>query len=360
MIRILHVFQEMSNGGIEHFVMNYYRNIDRTKYQFDFLVSVDTKGYFDDEIIKLGGKIHHAYPFKKNPLKNYKNIVQIIKDNGYDIVHRHTGSAFGYYELKAAKTAGARHLILHAHNNQAGNILIHFLSKLFFKVDCEKLACSKEAGEWLFGKNSEFYIFPNSIDCKIFKYNNKIRSRIRNELHIENMFVVGHIGRFEKQKNHDFLIDIFEQVVKINPNSLLLCVGEGSLKKTIEDKVEKLHLSENVMFLGTRTDIPQLLCGMDCFVLPSLYEGLPFVLIESQAMGLKNIVSSNVPVDCNITNEITFLSLSSSAKKWAEKIIDSHSLYDRSEYSDIIKQHGYDLDSSTLKLCELYTKLLEN
>ena len=202
MIRVLHVFYKMGNGGIEHFVMNLYRHINREKIQFDFLTSVNEEGYFDDEIKKLGGKLYHAYPLKKNPIKNYRSIAKIVSENNYQIIHRHTGSAFGYYELRAAKKGGAQNLILHSHSCGAGKKIIHKALKKTIKIPCIKLACSLEAGQFLFGEEAHFTVIKNGIDCEQYRFNETLRRNVRNKLKIENKFVVGHIGRFSDEKNH--------------------------------------------------------------------------------------------------------------------------------------------------------------
>lgn len=357
MIRILHIFHTMGNGGIEHFVMNYYRHIDRTKVQFDFLVSVETEGYFDKEIQKLGGKVYHAYPFKKNPIKNYFDIARIVRENGYRIVHRHTGSAFGYFDLRAARYGGAKKMILHSHNNQAGNAVIHWLSNIFLKIPCEKWACSQEAGEWLFGKNTDFKVIKNAIECEKFLFDPEKRKDIRDKLGISDKFAIGHVGRFESQKNHQRLFEIFKEVHNRNQNTVLLCVGAGGLLEESKKSVTALGLEDSVLFLGTRTDINFLMQAFDIFLLPSLYEGFPFVLVEAQASGLQCVVSDHVPVECNITGNVYFESLISDNSKWAEDILTQEKI-DRAKYADMLSDIGYDININANKLCECYKSML--
>ena len=360
MIRVLHIFHEMSNGGIEHFVMDYYRHIDREKVQFDFLVSVDEEGDFDDEIRLLGGKIHRAYPLKKNPIKNYLDIARIVKENSYDIVHRHTGSAFAKYDLLAAKHGGAEHLILHSHNNQAGNNILHYISNMIFHIDCEKLACSREAGEWLFGKKSDFEIISNAIECERFKYNEDERKKIRAELGIENKFVVGHVGRFEVQKNHHQMLKIFKDLLSQRPDSVLICIGDGSLHDEIVEEAKNLDIYKFIKFLGNRSDISSLMQGFDCFILPSLYEGFPFVLVEAQTSGLHCIVSNCVPKECDITGNIDFVSLDSSSNmSWIKTILnESKNTLKREKYFQIMKDNGFDINENAKKLCKYYQNLM--
>ena len=268
MIRVLHVFHEMVNGGTGHFVMNYYRHIDRSQVQFDFLTSVDEPGYWDEEIRSLGGKIFHAYPFGKNPIKNYYDIARIVRENHYQIVHRHTGSAFGYFELRAAKHGGANQLILHAHNTEAGKPLVHRAAQLLFNLPCHRFACSHEAGCFLFGKNTCFSIIPNAIDVQRFSFEPVIREKMRKELGLENRLVIGHIGRFQAQKNHSRLLSIFSELHKQRTDSVLVCIGDGEKMEETKALASQMGLREAVLFLGQRNDVTDLLSAFDFFLLP--------------------------------------------------------------------------------------------
>lgn len=358
MIRVLHIFHEMANGGIEHFVMNYYRHIDRTRIQFDFLVSVETKGYFDDEIKSLGGIIHRAYPLKRNPLKNYKDIARIVKDNQYAIVHRHTGSAFGYFDLRAARHGGAAHLILHSHNNEAGNILLHKFCKMFLKIDCERLACSRAAGEWLFGKKAKFRIISNAIECDKFEFDNERRKIIRQELGLEGKFVIGHVGRFEEQKNHKRLLKIFKEIVKDKEECELVCVGTGKLVEECMAEAAALGIRDKVLFLGERTDVERLMLGFDVFLFPSLYEGFPFVLVEAQASGLSCVASDKVTQECNVTGNIYFLDLAESDDVWVKTMIQlDDTIVNRHIYASIMGEKGFDINKNVVELCYFYENL---
>ena len=358
MIRVLHIFHEMANGGIEHFVMDYYRHINRDEVQFDFLVSVDRKGAFDDEIKSLGGIVHHAYPLKKNPVKNYNDIARIVRENDYHIVHRHTGSAFGYFDLRAAKHGGAEHLIFHSHNNRAGNSMLHYFAKIFLSINCEHLACSEEAGRWLFGPNSSFMIINNAIDCDKFCFRPEVRNRIRQELQFEDKFVIGHVGRFEDQKNHLRMLKIFKTVLKRRPNSVLVLVGIGSLQEQCMQLAHDLGISDQVLFLGDRVDVPELMQAFDLFLLPSLYEGFPFVLVEAQASGLVCAASTNVPAECNVTGNVHFIDLEKADSEWADKVLEySKFTTDRSKYAEKMKEQGYDINQNALDLCSYYKSL---
>lgn len=358
MIRVLHIFHEMANGGIEHFVMDYYRHIDRTRVQFDFLVSVEEEGYFDREIQAMGGLIYHAYPLKKNPIRNYYDIARIVRENHYGIVHRHTGSAFGYFDLRAARHGGANHLIMHSHNNQAGNQILHKLSNAFLKIPCERFACSQEAGEWLFGPNQDFKVINNAIDCDKFRFRPEVRNRTRQELKLGDKFVIGHVGRFENQKNHLRMLKIFESVLRKYTNSVLVLVGIGSLQDQCRQFARDLGISDQVLFLGARADVPELMQAFDLFWLPSLYEGFPFVLVEAQASGLICVASTNVPVECNITGNVNFVDLVKTDSEWAYSVLKYRNVMpNRSEYAEKMKEQGYDINLNASELCSYYESL---
>ena len=253
MLRVLHIFHNMANGGIENFVMNYYRFIDRQKIQFDFLTSVDEPGYFDDEIVSLGGRVLRAHPFTKNPLKNYYDIARIVRGNHYTIVHRHTGSAFGYWDLRAAAFGGAQTLIMHSHASSAGNRILHEACKLFLKTKCVKFACSEEAATFLFGKKEKnFVIINNAINAEEYRFCEEKRKKIRMYNAEEGDIVLGHVGAFYHVKNHDFIIDVFAKLYQKNKDYALWLVGDGELRSQIEEKVKQLGIEHRVKFWGNR------------------------------------------------------------------------------------------------------------
>lgn len=347
----------MLNGGTENFVMNYYRHIDREKVQFDFLASVDKPGYFDDEIKKLGGRIFHAYPLAKNPIKNYLSIAEIVRENGYQIVHRHTGSAFGYFDLRAARHGGAKYLILHSHNNLAGKPWLHRLSKWLLSFDCIKFSCARPSGQFLFGKNAEFQLINNGIEVASYAFNAKARASFRKSLGLEGKFVVGNVGRLSKQKNHPFLLDVMAQLVKVRPDSMLVCVGAGEERTEIENKIHSMNLERNVMLLGNRSDVATILNAFDVFVLPSLYEGFPIVLVEAQSNGLKCIVSAEAcPAESNVTGNVQFISLKQPPEYWAGAILNASGQHDPLAASAVARA-GYDIADCAKKLADYYLNL---
>lgn len=366
-IRIAQIMGKMNSGGVESFIMNYYRNIDRNKIQFDFIVDEDSILPQKDEIEKLGGKIIKI-PGYQNILKYIYFLTKILKKNNYKIVHSHLNS-LSVFPLFCAYIAGVPVRIAHSHSTSnkkewKKNILKNIL-KLFSRAFATNyFACSEHAGRWLFGNKTfekgKIFILNNAICLEKFEYNEKIRTKIRKELAIsDTTFVVGNIGRFVTQKNHEFLIEIFKKIHDENNNSLLLMVGQGPLQERIRKKVESLRLVNSVKFLNQRLNVNELYQAFDVFVLPSLYEGLGMVYIEAQASGLYTVASSEVPQIAKVTENMEFISLNENAKKWANIINERANKKNRRGYITEISQKGFDIKKETKKLENIYMKLLE-
>jgi len=296
-IRVLHAVVNMNRGGAETLIMNLYRNIDLSKIQFDFLTSKE--GVFDQEIIEMGGRIHRIPYITDGGHKNYiRHLDQFFKENAhYNIVHSHMDKMSGFV-LRAAKKAGVPTRIAHSHNTQsegglAAKIYKSYAGSQIPKVSTHYLACSNVAAKWLFKrKASSSTLLKNGIDINKFSFSKAIRDQMRDDLGIETgELVVGHIGRFNHQKNHSFLIDIFKELLRTVPNAVLILAGDGPLRSVIEEKVKHLNLENKVQFLGIRSDVEFLLQAFDVFVFPSLHEGLPITLIEAQASGLPCVIS---------------------------------------------------------------------
>ena len=313
MIRILQCVNDMHRAGLETMLMNYYRNIDREKIQFDFLTHRPQRSDYDDEIESLGGKIYYAprlYP--QNYPKYFKWMKQFFSEHPeYKIIHSHI-DAMSYLPLKAAKKANIPVRIAHSHNTAIDRDF-KYLLKTYFRFKLPKVAnyycaCGKEAGEFLFPGKEYMYV-PNAIEIDRFLFNENVRMKKRRELGIKDEIVIGHIGRMSYQKNHKYLIDVFAEILKKRNDSILLLIGVGEKLDDIKKYVEKLGLSEQVRFLGNRADVDELYQAMDVFVMPSLFEGLPVVGVEAQFSGLSCIFSDQVPEEVNFTNKAMFISL---------------------------------------------------
>ena len=361
-IRVAHIIGKWLGGGVEAVVMNYYRHIDRTKIQFDFLCDEDSTNIPYEEIEQLGGRVILIPPYQK-VFKYQKELIRIFKENNYKIVHSHINT-LSVFSLRAAKKAGVKVRIAHSHSTTnkkewKKNLLKQVLRPFSKVYATDYMCCSELAGRWLFGDKTydsgKVYLLNNAIDLDKFKYNESLRKKKRKELGIsDDTLVIGHIGRFVAQKNHTFLIDIFNEVHKKNSNSLLLLVGQGPLKEEIENKVKELQLNDSVRFLGQRNDANELYQAFDVFCLPSLYEGLPVVGVEAQATGLLCIFSDDMTKETKVLDTTEFLSLNQSVEEWANDIIKKHSKYERKDVKNIIADNNFDIIFESKKLENKY------
>lgn len=355
-IRVAHMMTEMDLGGVEVVIMNYYRHIERSRVQFDFFALEGSSLPMKDEIERLGGRIY-VVPKYTHLLDYEKAIQKIFSENNYDIVHSNMNS-LSVFSLYAAKKAGIKVRIAHNHSTAGKgetkkNIvkcLLRPLSKIYPTHLC---ACTKYAGEWLFGKKADVKIIHNAIDIERFKYNESTRNRIRKELNLEDKLVIGHIGRFCFQKNQEFLIDLLYEVRK-KKDAVLLLIGEGNTEK-VRVKAKELGLFDSIFFLGPKTNANEYYQAMDCFVLPSRYEGLGMVAIESQAAGLPTICSTEVPEEAKITDLAEFINLDAPINKWVDKIKQ----VERKDTSKEIIEAGYDIQVEARKLLEFYEDLVK-
>ena len=362
-IRILHWGMLGGIGGIEMFIMNVYRNIDRSKVQFDFLTTHNGKIAFEDEIKELGGRIYkEIYSKSESIVKHYQSLDNFFRNHPeFKGIHMHVNNINFITPLKYAKKYNIPIRILHSHNsgNMFGNPSLIFRMQEYYnkkvvnKYATQLFACSQDAGKWMFG-NNKFKVINNAIDVTKFKFNNDIRKKKREELNIKNKKVIGFIGRLQYQKNPEFLIEIFRDINKKDKNTVLVIVGVGDLQQKVNELIEEYDLKNNVILLGTRTDIAELLQAFDLFILPSRFEGLGIVLIEAQASGLSCIASADViPKEVKITNLLEFISLKENSKVWAQtalKMIGNN----RINTINKITLEGYNIETQIKILENLY------
>lgn len=355
----------MNRAGEETFIMNVFRNIDREKIMFDFLVTGQGEGDYDNEIKKLGGNIYHVKLNRINgKLKHLDNIYVLSKKlkslkNNYDYFHIHTQHAMdAYTSTIAAKMAGITNVVVHSHNSRTEySVKVHALFK--FLLGFEKItrfACGSDAGIWMFGKK-KFTIINNGIDLTEFKFNEDRRKTIRKKMGWDGKFVVGHVGRFSLQKNHEYLLNVFKEYKSLNSDARLVLVGDGELREKIEMQVVKLNLEKYVQFLGKRSDMADLYQGFDVFAFPSLFEGLPVVLIETQTSDLPAIISNSITNEVIINKNIYNLSLSNNEGEWVsflDKIASENA--SRQDRTRDIALSGYDIKDVAQKLAMFYTK----
>lgn len=364
-IRIAQVLGSVAEGGVETLVMNYYRNIDREKIQFDFFVENPSKIIRSDLIEAMGGRIIYIPKIEKL-IFNQRKLVKLLKEGDYDIVHAQK-TTLNYFYLKAAKKAGVRIRISHAHSTSnkkewKKSFLKNLLRPFSKKYATHYFACSELAGRYLFG-NRTFekglvYVVNNAIDINRFQFNQMKRDEIRKELKITDQFVVGNVGRIQPQKNHLFLIDIFNAYHKINKNSKLIILGDGPLRDNVIKKIELLKLEEDVILLGVKINPEDYYSAMDCFVLPSLYEGLPVVSIETQVNGLPLILSDNITREIVMNNNVDFLNLKQDAIIWAETISKYANHNHCSQILDKRMIKRYDIVEQSSIICDKYEELI--
>lgn len=363
-IRILHVIGAMDMGGAETLLMNIYRKIDRDEIQFDFVISKNEKCIFEDEIIKLGGKIYrcpkyYIYNFYKYS-KWWNNF--LIEHNEYRIIHGHIGSSAPVY-LSVAKKHGL-FTIAHSHATKDNKINIKNIIWRINSFQTRYIAdyffgCSRQAGIDRFGErivnSNRFDVIKNGIDVDKFRFSQKKREEIRHKYNIKNELIIGNVSRLTYAKNHEFLIDVFKEINRINKTAKLLIVGDGELKQKIENRIMKYNLQNNVILTGTVIDTEAYYCAMDVFCFPSIYEGLGISLVEAQTSGLHCYVSNSIQNEA-IVNEQLFhrISLSKKPLTWAEIILNNKINIDRKK---IFIDKGYNINNSMIKLSNFYKRV---
>ncbi|WP_164667387.1 glycosyltransferase family 1 protein [Virgibacillus doumboii] len=357
-MRVLHVVGAMNRAGTETMLMNIFRNIDRKRVHFDFVSYSSEDAHYDHEIKRLGGRV-----IKLSKTNSIKEIYQVIKKYGpYDAVHAHTLFHCGVAAV-AARLAGVKVRISHAHttldddNGFIRKAYINVMRLMITFFSTHLLACSNEAGRYLFGKKPCIY-FPNAIDYSKFLVNPQAKViKFKMEQGFGKNMVIGHIGRFIEAKNHKFLLEIMERVIGKDPSIKLLLVGDGDLKRQIEEEAKQKDLLENIRFVGVRKDITTMLHSMDVFVFPSLYEGLGLVLLEAQASGIPSIVSENIQPEADLEiGMVTKLSLADGPAVWADKIIELADMkkLDTAEIIDGFERSGYSLSKAISALKNIY------
>lgn len=366
MLRVLHSVSNMARAGIETMLMNYYREIDRSLVQFDFLANKPSPGEYDDEIRSMGGRIFVSPGLNPPRYPRYKAFMADLVNGSPEIriVHAHN-EAMGYYALRSAKEAGVCVRIAHAHSTR---IIRDY--KYPLKLVCKRLlpgaatdwwGCGRDAGIYYFGKkrwNESGFIVRNAIDVSKFAFRQEARRQLRLREGLDNCFVIGHVGRFNVAKNHSRLLDIFAEIAKMAPDARLVLIGVGELEQAAREKVRALGLEAKVFFLGQMADVSEWYQAMDCFVLPSLFEGLPVVGIEAQAAGLPCFFSDRVTDEVLLSPQAQRISLRADNAEWAGAILAAkRTEADRNRGTDIVRQAGYDIHEEARKLQKIYLEM---
>lgn len=355
-IKVLHIVGALNLGGAETMIMNIFRNIDRTRFQFDFYLSGNTGGFYEEEARELGGRIINVGRRKKHPFRYCIELFRLIRREKYDVIQIHATDAQDGLPAVVARIAGAKKVCLFSHCSSGQSIWRQkIMRKLFMWAVTHPQACSDFAARWMFGnRNNKVEIIPLPIDCERSKYNPQFRVAERKKWGVNEQHVIGHIGRFEPPKNHDRLLDIFAEVVKKDTSYRLMLIGTGNLKSQIDTKIRELGLEQYVIQMGQVDGACIELSMFDVFLMPSLFEGFPTVLLEAQANGLPCIVSSAITPTIAQTDLIQFLDLELPPEEWANCIISLHKRENEEMYNRIIAER-YDVKKVTALFAEIYS-----
>ncbi len=363
-IRVLHVVTLMERAGLETRIMDIYRNIDRSKIQFDFLTHRMEDGDYDAEINSLGGIVYHMPGIKPWTLPQYIFRLNrfFLEHPEYKITHVHLNSYSGWVQY-AAKKAGVPVRITHSrasgldHNWKS---IFKAASKMIVNgPTTHKFACSVQAGEWLFGRKgilppNNFMVIPNGFNLSNFSFSQEKRLQMRTALSLKDEMAVVHVGRLSAPKNHSFLLDIFNDICKEYSNCKLFLIGDGELKDTITKKIQLLKIENRVVFLGSLPNVGDYLQAMDTMVFPSLYEGFGTVVLETQCSGLPTLASDVLPKETQITECLDFMSLNETPEKWAERVINMFKSIERKDRTEEIRKAGYDIQDTYKLLSDFY------
>jgi len=365
MIRILHSVSNMDRGGIETMLMNFYRNIDRSKVQFDFLANKPQPGDYDEEIRELGGRI-----FVTPGFMSYKKYVEYMTDlfkqhPEYKIIHTHNGSLM-LYALKSAKKNGIPIRIAHAHATAVPVGIKNQIKKLIRPMikytATDYWGCSEAAGKFYFSEkrwNKNHQLIHNAINVEDFVFNSSKRDELRSQYGLDGKFVIGHVGRLAPQKNQKKLLEVFSEVLKANKNAHLVIIGTGELETKLKEYSKELGIENSVTFTGVLSNVNEWYSVFDVFVMTSLYEGLPVVAVEAQAVDLPCVLCDTITPEVKITENVKFAGLDDSAEHWA-KIILGFKPGERVSRVDELRKSGYDIKTEAERMQNLYLDLYKN
>ena len=369
-IRVLQIVGRMDRGGIENFVMNIYRNIDREKVQFDFLAHYGREAAFNYEIRSMGGRIYEMPPIRDETHVYYWKLFEYRRalnkffeeHKEYKIIHGQMTNTAAIY-MPIAKKHGVTTRIAHSHNSHGKvgmlGVVTDILKKPVFKYATDLFACSEAAAKYFYPESyvnaGKVTIVPNAVDAKKFQFNPEKRKQMRAEFGLEDKLVIGCVGRFRAEKNQVFLIGVLKEALKIAPDAVLLFAGDGPLEDDCKKKASEIGIGDKCVFLGMRSDIPDVMQAMDVLAMPSLFEGLPVTGIEAQASGLHCVVSDGITNEMNAIDMVHYVSLEAPLKKWAETIVNAGRLPRKDTY-EAVKRAGYDIHTIAPWLQEFYLR----
>lgn len=364
-IKIVNIISKLVYGGTESVLLNYYSHINRRHYDLNIItmeaINKESIKRFED----LGFKVYIVGNWEENPVKVGKKIIKILKQGKFDIIHSHL-SHTNFYFMILGYIAGIKIRISHSHliyiDKNLKEKIKHKMYKILIKIfSTNFMACSEAASIDLYGTTNNVYILRNAIDLTKFIPNIKVRKQYRKLLrYTEDEIIICNIGRMEEQKNQLFLIEIFNELIKLNNRYRLLIIGSGSLENNIKERITKLNLTGKVKILSNRDDVNNILQASDIFLLPSLYEGLGIVLIEAQAVGLSCYTSDKVvPQEAKVTDKLHFINLEKGSRQWAKYIEENyHKEPEQIQDYQLITEYGYNILEEAKKLDEYYQKIM--
>ncbi|MDO4153987.1 MAG: glycosyltransferase family 1 protein [Clostridia bacterium] len=366
--KVLIIGMSPIKGGIEMLLMQVFRSVDRKDITFDFLTFCE-KCVFEEEILSAGSQVFHVTRRGVNPIKNRRELIAFYKahPNTYDFIWYHLSSASNCLPVVLAKKYTNAKIVCHSHGTSFDSrALFRPIHLLLDKINNPKLlkctdfcfACSQAAGDWLFkGSDKPITVIKNGISIEKHRYSEETRNRIRNEMQLNDSFVIGHAGRFCEAKNQPFIVDVFNAFQKTHPNSLLLLAGEGETQTAVREQVERLGLTNQVRFLGFRDDFAALLQAFDLFLMPSLYEGLPISAIEAQTAGVPCLLADTITKETAITDLVNFMSLEDAPERWAERIAAiQEKTIERSKYVTVVSEAGYSDEQTVNDIVNFFLK----
>lgn len=346
-------------GGVESFIEKTCQRLTEKGYHFDFLIYCDIHQITEGKMKNLGCEIYKVEKYSKNPVRFAKEIKEFYREHTeYKIVHCHASHASMVMYTFPIWFDNNRKIVFHSHNSSGNHKALQRWMRLLVNLIADRrLACSQKASAWMFGRKKSTIIY-NGIDTSKFKYNEKMRCHLRQKFHVEEATVIGHIGRFEKQKNHRFIIEIFSEALKKNSQLFLVLIGDGELKEDIVSLIQINNLEKKVILLPFQNNIADYYSMMDIFILPSLFEGFPIVGVEAQAAGLPCYFSDNITKEIAITDLANFVCKKKTAADWAEKILNSvdHITTDRAQYADTVGNE-FNIDDTIEKIRQVYCEL---
>lgn len=359
-IRVAQIVGKMVGGGVESVVMNYYRHIDRSKVQFDFLVDEDSTRVPEEEITSLGGRVFRIPPYQ-HPIRYRRELIRLMREQQWPIVHSNINT-LSVFPLSAAKKAGVPVRIAHSHSTMGKGEFAKNAMKLALRPFANvyptvRFACSRYAGEWLFGKNADFTVIPNGIELDKFHFDAGVRQETRKELGVaDDVLLIGHVGRFMPQKNQTFLVDVLADLLPKRPNTILAFVGDGPDRPAVQQHAEKLGIADHVLFLGQRSDVNRLYQAFDVFCLPSLYEGLGIVGVEAQRAGLPCLFADTITREVDVTGTSRFITIGKTAD-WTSFLKDVLIGYRMNVDKRMFQ--NYDICEQSKKIVSLYDQCVE-